>query len=186
MDERASVFLCGKGGCLIRIVLLYVFLLGAAVTDLTRGKVFNTWLALGVVFGICCVGRDFFLPAAVMLTAGFFLFWFRMMGAGDGKMMAVIAGYLGLHMGLRAIGTGFLVGAVWSLCRLWRDRSLKARLWYFLAYFTQMFQEKRVKAYDELSGTNGRHHIPFAACLAAGVCLYLFCSGAFWLGGRIL
>ena len=163
-----------------------MFLLGAAVTDLTRGKVFNTWLALGAVLGICCVGRDFFWPAAVMLIAGFFLFWFRMMGAGGGKMMAVIAGYLGLYTGLRAIGTGFLVGAVWSLCRLWRDRRLKARLWYFLAYFTRMFQEKDVKAYDELSGMDGRHHIPFAACLAAGVCLYLICSEAVQSGGRIL
>ncbi len=155
-----------------------MFLLGAAVTDLTKGKVYNGWLALGAAFGVCCVGVQFFLPAAVMLVPGFALFRLRMMGAGDGKLMAVIAGYLGLHTGLRAIGAGFLTGAVWSLCRLWHDRSLKARLWYFFAYFTRMFQEKSVLAYDELSESDGRHRIPFAVCLAAGVCLYLICSGA--------
>lgn len=163
-----------------------MFLLGAAVTDLTRGKVFNGWLALGVVLGVCCVGPKFFWQAAAALVPGFFLFRLRMMGAGDGKMMAVIAGYLGLDAGLRAIGAGFVVGAVWSLCRLWHDRSLKARLLYFSAYIAQVFQEKNIVEYDELSGTDDRHRIPFAACLSAGVCLYLIFSVAAQQGRGIL
>lgn len=166
--------------------MLFVFLVGAAITDLKRGKVYNSWLAFGAILGVCCLGRRFFWPAAVMMAFGFLLFRFRMMGAGDGKLMALIAGYLGLETGLRAIGMGFAVGAVWSLCRLWHDRSFQARLLYFLAYFTRMFQEKNVVAYDGLSGTDGRHRIPFAACLAAGVCLYLICSGAAQYGGEIL
>ena len=163
-----------------------VFLLGAAVTDLKKGKVCNAWLAMGAVLGFCCVGVRFFPPAAVVMVPAFFLFRLRMMGAGDGKLMALIAGYLGLETGLRAIGAGFVVGAIWSLCRLWHDKSVKARLLYFLAYFTRMFQEKNIVAYDELSGTDGRHRIPFAACLSAGTCLYLLCSGAVQPGGRIL
>ena len=112
-----------------------------------------------------------------MLVLAFCLFRFRMMGAGDGKLMALIAGYLGLETGVRAIGAGFAVGAVWSLCRLWHDKSFQVRLWYLAAYFTRVFQEKKIVAYDELSGMDGRHRIPFAACLAAGVCLYLVISG---------
>lgn len=170
--------ICGKRWCVISVIGLCVFLAGAAVSDLRRGKVYNWWLLIWTVFGVWRVGAGFFLPAAAVLVPAFLLFRLRMMGAGDGKLMAVAAGYLGLDAGLRAIGAGLLVGAIWSLCRLWRDRSLMARLKYFSAYFTRIFQEKNILAYDGLSGTDGRHQIPLASCLAVGVCLYLLFSGA--------
>lgn len=156
------------------------------MTDLIYGKVFNQWLLLGAFLGIGCVGLRFLGVAAVVLAFTFLLFRLRMMGAGDCKMMAVIAGYLGLETGVRAIASGLAVGAVWSLCRLWHDRSLRVRLMYFAAYFTRIIQEKKIRAYDELSGTDGRHRIPLAACLSVGVFWYLLCFGTDWSGGRIL
>lgn len=175
-----------KEWCAITFFALYVFLAGAALTDLLFGKVYNKWLFLGAVFGIGCTGITFLEAAAVVLIFTFWLFRLRMMGAGDCKMMAVIAGYLGVETGIRAIGAGLAVGAVWSLCRLWHDRNFRVRLKYFAAYFMQIFNEKKIIAYDELSGRDGRHRIPLAACLAAGVFLYLVCSGMARSGGRII
>lgn len=156
------------------------------MTDLVCGKVCNGWLLLGVVFGIGCKGLGFLGAAAVVLIMVFLLFRLRMMGAGDCKMMAVIAGYLGLEAGIQAIAAGLAVGAIWSLYRLWCDKSFRTRLMYFTAYFTRIFQEKKIVAYDELSHTDSRHRIPLAACLAVGVFLYLVCSETAWSGGKII
>lgn len=165
--------------------MLCVFLLGAAVTDVKCGKVRNRWVLLGIAAGIGCVGWRFLLPAVVVLIPAFLLFRLRMMGAGDGKVMAVIAGYLGFSDGCRAIAAGLLTGALWSLYRLWRSGGFRARLWYLAAYFVRMFQERKVYVYDALSGGAGGHRIPLAACLAAGTGLYLAVS---WTvsGGKII
>lgn len=104
-----------------------------------------------------------------------------MMGAGDGKLMALIAGFLGFSRGIRAVWTGLCIGAVWSICRFWHDRSFRARLNYLFAYFVRMINYGTIEQYDDWSknGTGNRHRIPLAVCLAAGVYLYLFLE-IFW------
>lgn len=154
-----------------RSVLLCIIATGAGWTDLRRGKVYNWWLLAGTAAGICCRGNRFFLPAALVLLPAFALFRCRMMGAGDGKLMALIAGYLGFWNGMEAIAAGFAVGAVWSLHRLWCEGSFRARLRFMSVYFMRVIQEKEVIAYD--AGTpDTRSRIPLAVCLAAGVWLY--------------
>lgn len=111
-----------------------------------------------------------------MLVPVYFLFRFRLMGAGDGKLMVLIAGYLGFWQGLSAIWAGFFIGAVWSICRFRHDGSFRARLTYFCAYFMRTIRQQTVTAYEDFSGAGGRHRIPLAVCLAAGVYLYLFAS----------
>lgn len=157
-----------------------VVLAGAAWSDITCGKVYNWWLLGGVAAGIVLRGWQFLPPAGVMLAVGFCLFRFRMMGAGDGKLMAVMAGYLGLGSGMRTIAAGLLLGAVWSLRCMWRGRSFRARLMYGSAYFMRVFLEKKIVAYDALSrsGKDDNHRIPLAACLAVGGCLYLVAEAA--------
>ena len=66
-----------------------------AWTDLKYGKVRNYWLWLLTVAGVLHRGSAFFFGAVLFLAAGMCLFRFRVMGAGDGKLMAVIGGYLG-------------------------------------------------------------------------------------------
>ncbi len=148
--------------------------------DLSSYKVRNGWVLMAVIIGFMLRGPAFLPGAAAALAAGFWLFHLRMMGAGDGKVMMVIAGYLGLRDGSRAIAAGFLAGAVWSLCRLWHDRSFRARLEFLFAYFVRIFQEKEWIMYDSLSGGDGRHRIPLAACLSAGTGLYLL---GIWAAG---
>ena len=153
--------------------LLCVILAGAGWTDLRSGKVSNRWLLVGALAGVCCRGPDFGWAALMLLIPAFVLFRFRMMGAGDGKLMGVIAGYLGVEAGMQAIAAGLAVGAIWSLCRLWRSQSFRARFRYLSAYFMRVFQEKKIEAYDTFTGTDRGNRIPLAACLAVGGYLYL-------------
>lgn len=144
--------------------------------------------------GVLLRGCDFLLAAAAVLIPAYLLFRMRMMGAGDGKLMALIAGYLGLESGLRAIGAGMAVGAIWSLCRIWHDKTLLSRFTYLNAYIRRTihtkelmpYQQKKKTSYGQLSAWESRHTIPLAVCLASGTYLYLLFSCAAVVGKEIL
>lgn len=138
----------------VKYVLLCIFLFGAGISDLRERKVKNWWIALWSLAGIGCIGPGFFLPAFALLVPAFLLFAAGAMGAGDGKLMAVIAGYLGFWNGMYAIGTGMAIGALWSLYRLWRSRSLRTRLFYLYAWFRRMFHTKELIQYGNTSEEN--------------------------------
>lgn len=160
------------------IGILCMILAGAAWTDALEGKVRNRWLLAGAAAGIWCRGPEFFPAAILVLILTFFLFRQGMMGAGDGKLMAVIAGYLGMDSGTEAIFTGMLIGAIWSLYRLWHSKSLKTRLIYLTCYFTGMIQTGNMRKYEKKNAAESAGTIPLAVCMAAGTYLYLLVSGA--------
>ncbi|NBH71526.1 hypothetical protein D3Z51_05715 [Clostridiaceae bacterium] len=181
---KQGEFKTAKGVKHVKTGIFCLILAGAAWTDATEGKIRNWWLLAGTAAGIWCRGRVFFPAAAVVLALAFLLFRLRMMGAGDGKLMALIAGYLGMEAGMEAILTGMAVGACWSLCRLWHNKSLKTHLVYLTAYFMRLFQTKKVEVYGDGALKDPERTIPLAPCMAAGTYLYLMVSGAVsvWMG----
>lgn len=154
-------------------LILCAGLLVCAWTDFKFGKVCNHCLFILALAGIVQKGAAFLAPAMVFLIAGMCLFRFRVMGAGDGKLMAVIGGYLGLTDGCYAIAFGFLVGAVLSLWKMKRYGVAAERLRYLQGYIVTTLQTGVIRPYDSLKGQSAVHHIPFAVCLAAGVMGYL-------------
>lgn len=171
------LFFNGKRGeAAFRIIVLCVILLVAGVSDFRYHRVYNGWLLMGMAVGVALEGRDFLLSAGIVLIPVFLLFRLRLMGAGDAKLMALIAGYLGLDAGLAAIGAGLAAGAAWSLCRLLHGRDLRIRLTYLSVYFRRVFLTGMITAYDMPSREDGREQIPLAACLAVGTYLYLLAS----------
>lgn len=157
----------------VEVAALCVLLLGAAWTDLTCSRVKNSWLLCGLAVGAGLRGASFLAAASPALLLVFLLYCLGLMGAGDGKLIVCIAGYLGLRDGFAAVGFGMAVGAVWSLCILLYYKSLITRLTYLYAWFRQRFQTKIWIAYVPPPGAHGEGTIPLAACLAAGTYLYL-------------
>lgn len=158
---------------MVEVAVLCILLLGAAWTDLTCHQVKNKWFLWGFAVGVGLRGVTFLTVAILALVPVFLLFCLGLMGAGDGKMIVCIAGYLGLHNGFVAVGFGMAVGAVWSLVILLHHRSLMTRLKYLYAWFRQRFQTKTWIAYIPPAGEHGEETIPLAACLAVGTYLYL-------------
>ena len=154
-------------------LILGMGLIPCAWSDLKYGRVFNKWLLLMALAGVAVVGLPFLPGALPFLLFGMFLFAFRFMGAGDGKLMAVIGGFLGVRDGLYAVGAGFLAGAVWSLWKFWRSGTGLARVLYLCHYIRTVMVTGKITPNDTLEDAGADHHIPFAACLAAGVWLYL-------------
>lgn len=148
-------------------------LLGAAWTDFREKRILNNWLLIWAAAGIWCEKMKFLTEAGLMLFPVLILFRFRFMGAGDGKLMLLIAGYLGFWEGLAAIWSGLLCGAVWSAFRFFRDGNFQTRLSYCSAYFMCILRQKTIMMYENFSEEGDGHRIPLAVCLAAGVYLYL-------------
>lgn len=95
----------------------------AVFFDLRKGKIPNELIVIGLILGCCfqirqakAVGLLLFLGGAcipVVLGAG--IYYFRMMGAGDMKLWAVVGGFLGPQRAVYCMIASLFVGAVLSI-----------------------------------------------------------------------
>ena len=139
----------------------------AVFFDLRKGKIPNELIVIGLILGCCfqirqakAVGLLLFLGGAcipVVLGAG--IYYFRMMGAGDMKLWAVVGGFLGPQR------------AVLSIFVLLKRRNLKTRLLYFCSYI-QKQQNGVWEPYLNEKDQDGRFH--FAIAILGGI---LLCAG---------
>lgn len=181
-----------RGDCLEKFFLL-LFLSCCSICDLRKGKVPNGLILLGVAafaisgfirgpspgYGVWEVfaGTAFFLIRTVFAAAVFFpLFLFRMMGAGDIKVMAVIAGSMGMDRGIEIIFYGLAAAAAWSLFYMLKKHILVKRIRYFLNYIKNLLQTERLLPYYTAGEPDraGFCLIPFLWC---GFCLWLAVYG---------
>lgn len=165
--------------------LLLVCLGGCALWDVRTGRIPNLWLAFWLcVIGIgkvFCGGESGGQKAEVFLAyfgAMFFaaailfpLFIFRMMGAGDIKLMAVLCGALGIQDGFPAIFYGLAAAAAWSFLYMVRMRILKKRILYFLNFIRRLLWAEYEGPYY-LAERDGKEAS--------------FCLAPFLLGGFVL
>lgn len=173
--------------------VLLLFLSGCALSDLKTGKIPNVLVLFGAVsFGFCVfirgpssgyeireAGTIFLLfLARSLFTAGVFfpLFLFRMMGAGDIKVMAVTAGCLGVERGFEIIFYGLAAAAAWSLIYMLRKRILLSRIRYFLNYIKNIYRTECILPYYCACGQDGAG-LCFAPFLWSGYCLWLAVNG---------
>ena len=140
---------------------------------LTAGRLSGDGGAAGVVFtGHAGVGiwqwlsmcGGYVLRLGLVCAIGFPLFLFRMMGAGDVKLMAVIA---------VVIGYGFFIGAIWALFKMCLSGIFWQRISYFIAYFRRLFLTKEKTPYYLAERDGDEVVIPFAVCLFSGFLLFL-------------
>ena len=163
-------------------VFLYLILLISAFYDMMEHRIPNWWLAGSVWISIGTMllleqsgtgtWADMLLLMTVRMAVTFLitipLFLFRMMGAGDLKLMMVISGFLDGRDAVGAIAVSFFMGAVWSLFKLLVQKQLQKRLVYLFIYFRHYFLTKERIPYYQLSRDGQSSAIPFAVCLFFG------------------
>ena len=150
-------------------VFLLCLLTGASWQDLKYGKVSNFWILSGIVVffflrfmvfirGPSEVRGGFFTDSIVFMfrfvtVSAIFsvLFLFRMMGAGDIKVMALIGAYLGLLEGFLTIFYGLAASAAWSLLFMIHKKILIQRIQYFIRFMHRFFVTGDISAYYEKS-----------------------------------
>lgn len=170
--------------------MVLVTLAGGAVYDLKEHRIPNWW-----VFGMTGLGLGFlwwlsasegkssgaaaawqiigwyFLRCLIVTAICFPLFYCRMMGAGDIKLMAFISGFLGFRSGGKAILISFLIGAAMALVKLLLQGILIQRLKYLYAYFKRLIMTKEAVPYHSPLRDGYEHTIPFGLCLFLGTLL---------------
>jgi prepilin peptidase CpaA len=165
----------------------------AAVTDLTRFKVYNLLtlplLIAGLIYHSAAGGTGGLLQsvAGMLLGASILLVFYVMggMGAGDVKLMAA----LGAWLGVKAIFYVFLVSAlaagIYALvlmvaCGTAREVFVNLQIMWqrVVAVGRHLGAEDRVER--EVQRSDRRRLIPFAAMIAIGVVTLLLAS---WLTG---
>lgn len=135
--------------------VLIVFTTAAVCMDLNRQKIDNRWIALGWLGGFSYqFVRDglkgagiFFLGSIVPILLLYLLFWFRMLGAGDIKLLSVLGGFMGPMSILICIGYSLVFGAVLSLAVLILCGNFLSRLRYFTGYLKRITVTKQVVPY---------------------------------------
>lgn len=127
----------------------------AAIMDLAREKIDNHFLAACWIFGIGyqagsggLKGVGIFLAgSAVPMIFLYLLFYFRMLGAGDIKLLSVIGGFVGPVAILKCIVLSFLFGALLSIGFLIICGNFTARLLYFANYLNRVTTVKKALPY---------------------------------------
>ncbi len=148
-----------------------MLLSGAAAWDMFTHKIPNKWL-LFWIFPAMIRGPEngviFLAYAGAGAAVTFFLFYFRMIGAGDCKLMALICGYLGIRQGCLVIAAGFVIGAVWSLEKLVFEKQLMERRAYLAAWFRQIIYTGKKAPYYQPQKAGYKATVPLAACMLGG------------------
>jgi prepilin peptidase CpaA len=165
--------------------MLHACLTAAAVSDWKTGKIPN------VLTGITALtGCGYFLAAGIGLEAGgaavrgtaillclFPLHLFRMIGAGDIKMMACMGFFLNVREWLQVMLGAFVLAGCWSVQEMWRKELAGKRIRYLLFYVHRFLRTGERIPY----GTDGMD--PSALlCLGpflwAGLTIFLMGEGA--------
>lgn len=165
---------------LIALMVLTGCLCGCGIQDWKCRKISNLWIITGVLTGSFFYGGRFWWSAMLMIPTGYWLYFFRMIGAGDLKLMALICGFIGFVPGLCAIGVSICICGAATLAAVCfhylPEVCLPERLDYFLAWLRRLIQTKeRIPYYD--AGRDGKESgIPLGSYLCIGTLCCLACG----------
>ena len=117
------------------IIILFLVLTVAAITDLLFDKIYNEWLLGAMAAGLCYAvwkdGAAGLLRALVSMTIPFALlyplFIIGGLGAGDVKLLSVAGCFLTIKESIWCLGLSFLLGAAISLLKMAVERNFLER-----------------------------------------------------------
>lgn len=163
---------------------LLLLLAGVAVCmDFLMEKVVNSFILLGLavgmffcmkqmgLWGLVFYGTGVFVPLCLLLP----LFYFRMLGAGDIKIFAVLGGLLGYADILKVLFASFVLGGVLSLAFLISCGNFKERISYFFNFFKQYYETGKPGVYIQKGKSAENFH--FTVPILLSVMLY---AGGFY------
>ena len=183
-EVETSVYFASGG--LFRLAFLGV-LASAAWSDWRKYRISNKMVFFGLILGIWAVffqafsletghrirwllgNEGFYLLRVIMvIIAGYPLFQAGMTGAGDIKLAALLAGWLGFKQTVIILCTGLFLGAVLALFKMLREGSAFQRFLYLSAYIRKTISCKKLEKYYVPDRDGTKCVIPLGACFCAG------------------
>ena len=188
--RRMPVFVCtwhqvlGKEaeyGLTYRVFPVFILAAGGMLQDLRSGKISNIWILAGFV---CSIFSMLFEPSISVKSyfAGLFLpmvllwplFLFRMIGAGDIKLISCLGCFLGMSDVLRLLLWTTLLGAGFSIVILCTSHQWMDRFSYFFHYMRQL-KKTGVRVPYRRSDADLEENLHFTVPIMMAVLL--------WIGG---
>ncbi|MBQ8184484.1 MAG: prepilin peptidase [Lachnospiraceae bacterium] len=134
-----------------------VILNAAMVSDILIGKIRNGLIIAGLVLGLIYQAqtaglggvRAFAGGVLLTLAAAMLLFAFGAIGAGDGKLLAVVGGFLGMAAVPGYLLLVFLFGAVQAVLKMLWQGSLIRRFRYFAEYMGRSLRTRQWTPYGQ-------------------------------------
>lgn len=141
---------------------------GAEVAAGLQGMQTATAAQVWAFAAMAALGR-----AVAAAAAGMCLYRFRMIGAGDVKLAAVIVAWLGFTEGGAGIFAGLCLGALWSFGRLVRRGIVRKRFSYLAGYVRDYLATGKIAAYYNRERDGDEAAIPLGVCLAVGTAVVM-------------
>lgn len=160
--------------------LLLVVTAGVAMTlDLRTAKVDNRWILFCTGAGMAFRFLEQGMVALPRCIAGILvpliflggLFAFRMMGAGDIKLLCALGCVMGPKDVVRCLGFSLFLGAGISLALLISNGDIRRRIHYFLAYVSGCLSDGQRRPYRQ-AGISSPEHFHFTVPVFLSVALY--------------
>lgn len=103
----------------------------------------------------------------------FLLFYCKMIGAGDIKVLSILGGFHGWKFSLKVFLIALVYGGIWSIFKLTAHHNWRERFLYFYEYLNEILYIKKRISYRQVSNVDKRSSIPFciAIALAYGSCV---------------
>lgn len=132
--------------------IVILLCLVAVCMDLSREKVDNHFILFGLILGLGYQIGAYGLRGVFIFLTGigipvlflYILFFLRMIGSGDIKLLSVLGGFVGPLPIAKCIFLSFLFGAVISVFVILICGNLTARLKYFTNYINQLLTTKDI------------------------------------------
>lgn len=105
---------------------------------------------------------------AIILLYGLFIF--RMIGAGDIKMLAVTGGFFGIRESLYCIAGAFAIGAIFSIYKIYKYKNLYERLEYLKIYISNFIRTKKFEPYYDMSNEASIIHFTIPISISFLLC----------------
>ena len=151
--------------------------------DCINRKIPNRLLIFSVICGAALFAGEqgpfggvwFFLRILIGSVPGFLLFSAGAFGAGDGKLSAVMAGYLGLEAYWRTLLYALLLGAVYGMAKLAVRRNFRRRMKNIFFFLYRIWKTGEFSGYP---GSRERGEtVCFSGAILGGVLIYIFTGG---------
>lgn len=148
----------------IQMISLVCIVGTAMLCDLRSERIPNGLIATGLLWGAAYQIFENGAMGIVLFFGGVFLpaiifggiYYFRMIGAGDIKLLCMVGGFVGPLDCFSCITTAILFGGLISLAIMLRYHNLCQRLICFSEYINNYSKEKQWKPYLADTGENAR------------------------------
>ena len=129
--------------------------MAAMLADLKTGKIPNGLIVAGVAMGVSYQVLSEGVAGVLVFAGGLLLplllmgglFYFRMAGAGDIKLLCVTGGFLGPADGFRTLIASILIAGVISVWIMIRQRNFTGRMLYFVEYAQRLAAGAKWESY---------------------------------------